>query len=70
MEEEFNFLSSVLTVVFQLLNPPAHDEEIENMLDAFEWVFSPVLNVDGFSFTHEVSSCMNIKRLCNDVMKM
>ena len=46
---------------FQLLNPPAYDEEIENMLDRFEWVFLPVSNVDGFSFTHEVSN-MNIRR--------
>lgn len=69
MEGKSTFLSFVLIVVFQLLNPPAYYEEIENMLDTFEWVFLPVLNVDGFSFTHEVSS-LNIKRLCNDVMKM
>lgn len=47
---------SVNCCFFQLLNPPARDEEIENMLDKFEWVFLPVSNVDGFNFTHEVNS--------------
>lgn len=56
-----SFISSVLIVVFQLLNPPAYDKEIENMLDKFEWVFLPVSNVDGFSFAHEVGR-KNIKK--------
>ena len=52
-----------------MLNLSAHDEEIENMLDKFEWVFLPVSNVDGFSFTHEVRA-MNITLILNEGMKM
>ena len=55
--------------LFQLLNFPANDEEIGNMLDTFEWVFLPVSNVDGFSFTHEVRT-VNITRIFNGGMKM
>lgn len=69
MEGKRSFISSVIIVVFQLLNPTAYDKEIENMLDKFEWVFLPVSNVDGFSFAHEVGRT-NIKRVCIDEMKI
>ena len=39
---------------FQLLNHAEDDETIANMLETFEWFFLPVLNVDGYSFTHTV----------------
>jgi len=58
--------ATCMYIIQQFLDSKDDDEEIENMLKRFKWFFLPVLNVDGYNYTHSVDRLWRKNRRVRD----
>ena len=54
--------ATCMYMIRQILTTRKTNSDVKFMLDNYEWVIVPVLNVDGYEYTHTHVSCRQIRR--------